>query len=827
MPTLKKAAELVRLSPQRRFQALLLSLALVIGGQIIIHRTIPIESWEGMRQTINDWLRIDVNSLGNVIIGMGCSILGGLIFAVTTYQSELFQTKLSTFFPVPEGPILKKIHLFKWLLPFLVGMAFFAVLVLRAWKYELEFFDIFFWAGAILFLISAVRRYDRANGTGLALQVNYQELAIIVLLVTAGLLIGTYQLQDIPNVIKGDEGNFFENARFISNGEYRESIFGFGVYSYPIFSSFIQGEIMRVFGRDIWGWRFSSLVPALLSVIPLYLLGRDFFNRRVGIISSLIFLSSPYFLAFARLGYNNSQAILFVILAVWLLYQGLKRGSLLYLLFSGMACGLGFLTYTAGRLGLVIILVLFLVLTISRLLKRSPRRFLVIGLLVLLIGCTVIALPHLVYGANQSPQSLRYKLIEGLFINLDYVNGLFGEEDVYQASTITYLDNYRLIYNPELYQRLLLRGLIRTMLGFQLDEFATNFFLVSPLAGPGAVVFYVLGLYAFVSHFWKPTSYPVLIWFGAGMGLLSILSTYPPRPAHMVPIIPTLALFAGVGLVLAVEEFSTYLAERKPSWPALQPLLYGAVCLGIMAAGTRAYFHESPKVYRPNLEQVMNWAGLHNSPDTEIYYVYDSDYYQEWVPYFFRLGLTDLEFGSALYTDVLHGAAPWAGSSQYAIFYEETLVGDLLPYFKDQLDSADYITFRDQDERPIGRAVVMGDVQLSTAASFWVGLGRTLTSRVMWLAVPLLSLGIFLLFKANPGWSLGSLGPALLGSWKGTRLAAAIPAQPEDFDAGELDRTIQVGFFIRLSKRLYQAKIVLGAQRNGPASPRDPGPQED
>ena len=825
---LKKISKLVRFSPTWRLRSLLIALVLVIGGQIIMHRTVPIDSWHEMRQSINDWLRIDAKYLGNVIIGMSCTILGGVFFAITTFKTGLFKTNRAAIFPIPDGLILKKFHFSKWLLRFVLGGVLFAILLIRAWKYELEFFDVFFWVGAIILFTSAVFRYDKTSGVSIFPNLSYREVGIIVLLVIAGLLIGTYQLQDIPNSMQGDEGVFFETARFIANGEYRETVFGFGVYSYPALSSFIQGAIMWIFGKDIWGWRFASLVPALLSVIPLYLLGRDIFNRWVGIISSLIYISSPYFLSFARLGYNNSQAIFFVTLCVWLFYQGLKRNSLLYMFLAGVVSGLGFLTYTAGRLGVVIILILLVLLYLSMFFKKGARRFLLVAFLVFGIGCALFAAPHLTYGVNHNPQALQYKLIEGIFINLDYASHLFGEQNVIQTSTISYLGQYRIIQNQDLYQRLLLRGLIRSLLGLQLDEFSTNFFLTSSLAGPFAVIFYVFGISAFIAHFWKPNSYPLLIWFFSGLFFLSIISTYPPRPAHLVPIIPVLALFSGLGVFLTVEQITEYLASKNWSWTPLKPILFLVCCLTIMIAGIREYFVESIKIYRPNLEQVINWAGLHNPPETDFFYIYDSDHDQDWVPYFYRLGLTEPNFESVHIQKVLNGTVNWPEHKNFAVFFEENTASELLPIFKNRLNSAEFITLRDRDGKPIGRAIVSGNVELSTSVTFWSGTEKLLTSRVMWLVLPLFAFGI-ILFKMNSTWSFQDMRSGLTDRLERVRAFPFLPVfQRSTSDkisgavSSEPGNTIELGFFLRLrlpkEDRNFQAKIVLNSHQDQTAS---------
>ena len=140
---LKKLKDLTRLTPDSRFYLFLIALALVIGGQIIMHRDIPLDSWQDMRQTINDWLRIDAKYLGNVILGMACTMLGGVIFAVTSFRSGAFKLNTAEIFPLSNVPILNKFHLSKWVWRMLLGLGLFAILIIRAVNYELEFFDVF------------------------------------------------------------------------------------------------------------------------------------------------------------------------------------------------------------------------------------------------------------------------------------------------------------------------------------------------------------------------------------------------------------------------------------------------------------------------------------------------------------------------------------------------------------------------------------------------------------------------------------------------------------------------------------------------------------
>ncbi len=103
------------------------------------------------------------------------------------------------------------------------------------------------------------------------------------------------------------------------------------------------------------------------------------------------------------------------------------------------------------------------------------------------------------------------------------------------------------------------------------------------------------------------------------------------------------------------------------------------------------------------------------------------------------------------------GSVQFPLEKDFSIFFEENTAGELLPIFRDRFDSAEFITIRDRDEKPIGRAVVNGTVELSTSVTFWVGIGDLLTSRVMWLVYPLIALGIYLVFKMKPTWSFQDL----------------------------------------------------------------------
>ena len=325
-------------------------------------RSKPIEALSEISREINSFFRVDVLNLDNVIIGiilLGC---GAIFFYRIMGNIEIKNSADSTFLLKFYKPTFE---LSKWALLALVGCLTFALLLWRLSKSRVDSFDSLLWCISISLFIIATIRWDRNRATSLKINLTNIDIILILFLLILGLLIGAYQLQEIPNALMGDEGFFFETANAIANGDYRPSPFDFGVFSFPVFSSLWQAAILKAFGNGLWGWRFSSVLPTILSVVPLYLLARDLSGKVVGFVASLVFITLPYSLAFARLGYNNSQSILTTTLCIWFLCLGLKKGSAFYLFLAGAASGLGFLTYPAGRISIVIIFTFFIFLLLS------------------------------------------------------------------------------------------------------------------------------------------------------------------------------------------------------------------------------------------------------------------------------------------------------------------------------------------------------------------------------------------------------------------------------------------------------------------------------
>jgi hypothetical protein len=89
----------------------------------------------------------------------------------------------------------------------------------------------------------------------------------------------------------------------------------------------LLGRIVNIFVGDAQTALVSiSVVSSGLAVAALYLLGRDMFNRRVGIIAALFLAASPLFWFYGEIALPHSLDTFAVIFSVWLFY-GLVKGE--------------------------------------------------------------------------------------------------------------------------------------------------------------------------------------------------------------------------------------------------------------------------------------------------------------------------------------------------------------------------------------------------------------------------------------------------------------------------------------------------------------------
>lgn len=704
---------------------LLLGFLLVAFGQYLMGQAEPVLATFSFVESLNKIYRWDIPNLDNTLAAVVLFLIGGALFI------RAARTRLAP----EEAPGLAEVN---WRDRLWINLRALRELLIVGglveafllWQLNAKQNGVLYpalWLIVIGAALAGCEWWDGRYGLSLRPRLDRRDVLTILVLVVAGIALGAYQLQNVPNLLMGDEGDFFRTARAIATGGYKPSVFGFGVYSYPILSSYYQAGIIRLFGATLWAWRFGSVVIAALAVIPLYALAREMFNRQAAVTAGVILIVMPYFLAYARLGYNNGQAIFPVALAVYFLYAGFKRGSAFYLCAAGVAAGLGFYTYTAGRLAVLVSLFFFLYLFITR--QQSGWKLIVLGL-AFSAGFLSMALPHLIYGNAVNPGLLRYKMLESLWINADYVPDYFPDKEYLDSVQLVEIEDNRLYLDGRIALHLFQRGLARTLLSFNNSALVREHFIASPLAGPVTSVFYVLGLAALAAG-WRERRFVLLgLWLALALLTLSALNTFPPRQAHLVPAMPVVALLAAVGLT-ALADFVNSRFPRIPSICRPLPLTAGLILIAY--AGAQNYFSTMPRIYRPDLENIMSWVALHAAPDEKLVYVYGKPEEKEFKPYITRVIRLDANY-QTLAVEELGFFTPDPAFS-YAVFYHADLAGRVIPQLQTILPGAQPpFIFLNRDGQPIGGAVMNGTLALKPHSQIDAGQTDMFTPLVWWMA---------------------------------------------------------------------------------------------
>jgi len=533
---------------------------------------------------------------------------------------------------------------------------------------------------------------DRAAGVCLRLRWPGRETVVLVCALGLATAISLYQLENVPNSIWGDDGAFWEKARDIASGAYRPNPFSYGVYSFPMLASGFQSLCMLVFGPTLWAWRLSSVVPGVLSMIPLFYLTRSLFGSRIGWSAVGLFITMPFSLAFARMGNICTQSILPVTLTLWLFVEALQHRSRLLAFLAGCAGGLGFLTFTAGRMGAILVGLL----SIYFLIRFRPLRRVLLTLVVgYIAGGIFTALPTTVYGSLHYSEGLFFKVAEAFVGNALYTRDFFPDAELSRLYPILTIYGQELFIEPRVYVLLLARGAFRTAFGLVSGGYVTQHFIVGALAGPGAI-FLVAGSGWVLANLLRIRGMVSLLWVFLCALLLSVACSFPPRDAHLVPIIPGLAIVTAVGVWLFVETLRYALGHR------LADLLGIGMTVTIMVLSLHAFFVTMPQQYKPNLESIMLWTAREMPDESNIVFVVGDPYPPDWKNWWMeRFGMGH-RYRAVPAEDVSLVDIPALCQPECKVFFVPPDRDQLLPLLVKALGQGKLRKYGDRDGRTIG-----------------------------------------------------------------------------------------------------------------------------
>jgi len=619
---LRLLRERMRVLLPARSILLIVGIASICYSQYLMEQRAPLGTPAPLAERWNAIYRLEIVNYDNVFLALPYLIAGALLCAFTALPASWTEGFINW---ASHWPARENIKSGFWSPSLLIGVLSFGYLLIQLGRHQFSPIYLVFWLFPIWIFTRAFWKLDRNAKVDLSLGISYSDLFWVAALMILGFSLSSFALQDIPMTIIPDEGNFWETARAIALSFIHPVFFDSGVYTFPVASSIFQGWMLRIFGVSFWGWRFASVIAGVAAVIPLYLLAKEWFGRQAAIAAGIMMTANPYFIAFSRMGYNNSQALFPVALCIYFFAVGARKGSYFYLWLAGLVAGFGFYTYSAAWMGLVA-----LVLGVAYLFLRKEiqwkRALSVLG--VILTGWAILFVPRVAYtGSGENSGGLVYKIFETSFVNTFYAKAYYGESDLLRTIPLAGLsDKDTWFYNPVIYGELLLRGAVRTILAIFDPHIIFEHFLVTGLAGIITPIFFLVGLAISLRHAKQLRFGLPLMWLVAGLIFLSIIGAFPPRHTHLVSVIPALALLSGMGLVAVTQSLTDLISTRFGALRTLiRNLLVVGVSLAIIYFGFQRYYQTMPRTYPPTFEDVASWLAWRVERPVNLIYLSETD----------------------------------------------------------------------------------------------------------------------------------------------------------------------------------------------------------
>ena len=202
-------------------------------------------------------------------------------------------------------------------------------------------------------------------------------------------------------VASRDSISYIRIAWQLGHGDWREVLPGSPQHpAYPLTVLALAGPVSHLIPNDLpRAWQLSaqlaSALASLLLVVPMFYLGRELFDRRVGFWAGVLFQCLPTSGKVMGDGLSDTLFLLFACAALWLACVALRRGSRMAFALTGMFGGLAYLTRPEGVLIVGVTGLVLLGMQLNRRWRRSWRSVFANGAALSMAALVVMA-PYMI-----------------------------------------------------------------------------------------------------------------------------------------------------------------------------------------------------------------------------------------------------------------------------------------------------------------------------------------------------------------------------------------------------------------------------------------------
>lgn len=131
----------------------------------------------------------------------------------------------------------------------------------------------------------------------------------------------------------GDQGWFYLSARdLVVSGQF--PLVGIAsshpwLHQGPLWTYMMAG-VFWLFGFNPLNGAYLTIALGVTSVLLMYAVGSEMFSKRIGLISALLYATSPFVIAHSRMPYHTSPIPLFTLLFIFSLYRWIRGNSIFF-----------------------------------------------------------------------------------------------------------------------------------------------------------------------------------------------------------------------------------------------------------------------------------------------------------------------------------------------------------------------------------------------------------------------------------------------------------------------------------------------------------------
>ncbi len=396
------------------------------------------------------------------------------------------------------------------------------------------------------------------------IKINRKSLLSLLIVLAAAFILRFYDLTNIPPGVHGDEGEWGLIELGVLNGKFKEffSLAQQGIYfDFSILSFTTQAIFLKIFGANLLGVRASSAFAGTLSLIPFYLLAKEWLSKRSAFLASFVLAFSHWTIAYSRLGISNIWTVFWELWFFFFLFKGLKENSRLFFSLAGIFLGLGLYFHHTFKVIPAILAIFFLFLLIKER-KQFFKR--ILPLACFFIMAALIFFPQLIY-YWQNPGSFTARLDE-----ISVFNHLSEYQNKYQTSSSLII---------------LITQFSRTI-GVFIRGGDIGFFFYGyqgALIDIVSLVFIAIGLLSTFFNLKKNESFLILTWLLAVIILGGTFTIDAPSSQRLIGLAPALFLLAGFG----GEKILAFSRSRK-----MKNYFLGASMILIALLNYNVYFSQ-------------------------------------------------------------------------------------------------------------------------------------------------------------------------------------------------------------------------------------------